>query len=234
MTTVSHAKERGPRVFQATGRLDSRRLFRKALRHSRFVRVLRVGLPALVVGAGIVGIVIATWLDPLKALAKLPVDIAGVVVSGSKITMQQPRMAGFTRDSRPYVMTARSATQDVTKPDLVELAEIRATMETRDRGAFAMSARSGLYETKAERLTLRQDVVVTSGDLEAFLSEAVVNVAAGHIVSEQPVEVKMLQGTISSKRLEVLNSGEVVRFQGDVVMNVNAAPQVARRREVLE
>jgi len=222
VTTMSDIHERGTRAFTATARLDSRRVFRAATRHSRFVRLLRVVLPAFVVIGGIGGIVVTTWLDPLRALAKLPVNIGGVVVSGTKITMQQPRMAGFTRDSRPYVMTARTATQDVTAPNLLELEDIHATMETRDRGAFEVTARSGLYETKSEKLTLHQDIVVTSANYEALLTEAVIYVPAGRIVSEQPVVVKMLQGTINSKRMEVLNSGEVVRFEGDVIMDVKA------------
>jgi lipopolysaccharide export system protein LptC len=192
------------------------------------VRVLRVGLPVCLALAAAGGVVVTTYLDPLRALAKLPVNIGGVVVSGTRITMQQPRMAGFTRDSRPYVMIARTATQDVTKPDLLELEEIHATMETRDRGSFELVARKGLYETKSEKLTLNRDIVVTSSNYEANLSEAVVYVPAGRIVSEQPVEVKMLQGTIVSKRMEILNSGEVVRFEGDVIMNVTPeSPSVA-------
>lgn len=224
VTAVADIHERGTRAFTVTGRLDSRRLFRAAMRHSRFVRLMRVALPAVIVVGGIVGIVVTTWLDPLRALARLPVDIGGVVVSGTKITMQQPRMAGFTRDSRPYVMTARTATQDVTKPDLLELQDIHATMESRDRGAFEVTALSGLYETKVEKLTLHDQIVVTSASYQALLTEAVVYVPAGRIVSEQPVEVKMLQGTINAKRLEVLNSGEVIRFEGDVIMDVTDTP----------
>ena len=39
-------------------------------------------------------------VKPLRALAKLPIDIGNLVVSGTKITMQQPRIAGFTSDQR--------------------------------------------------------------------------------------------------------------------------------------
>jgi lipopolysaccharide export system protein LptC len=228
---MSDVHDRGIHGFSATRRLDSARVFRAARRHSRFVRVLRVVLPVVVVAGGLGGVAVTAWFDPLRALVKLPVNLGGVVVSGTKITMQQPRMAGFTRDSRPYVMTARTATQDVTSPDILELDDIHATMEARDRGAFDVSARSGVYETRTEKLTLRENIVVTSANYEALLTEAVVFVQAGRMISEQPVEVKMLQGTINSKRMEVLNSGEVVRFEGDVIMNVVESPPPGTARE---
>ena len=49
-------------------------------------------------------------------------------------------------------------------------------------------------------------------------AEAVINVRTNHMVSEHPVEVIMRQGTINANRLEVTNSGEVIRFEGGVTM----------------
>src|SRR5882672_6519496 len=104
-------------------------MFRAAKRHSRLVRFLRIGIPVGVLVSILAVIVVATVLDPLRALAKLPINIGGLVVSGTKITMQQPRLTGYTQDSRPYVVNARAAAQDVTKPDVLELDDIRATMD---------------------------------------------------------------------------------------------------------
>jgi len=75
------------------------------------------------------------------------------------------------------------------------------------------NSRAGLYNNKTEMLKLQQNIVVTSSAYEAYLSEALVNVRTNHIVSERPVEVKMLQGTINANRLEMLNSGEIIRFE---------------------
>src|SRR5262249_50670682 len=50
------------------------------------------------------------------------------------------------------------------------------------------------------------------------LIEATVNVRTNHIVSERPVEVLMRQGTTHANRLEVTDSGEVVRFERGVTM----------------
>jgi lipopolysaccharide export system protein LptC len=218
--SVSHIEERAPRAFTATGR-DSQRMFRAARRHSRFVRFLRFGLPIGCVLA-VLGVIVAeTVIDPLRALAKLSINIGGLVVSGSKITMQQPRYAGFTQDARPYVVTARQAAQDISAPDRVELDQIRATLDAKDSGTVELNALSGLFETKADTLTLQRQIVITSRSYEARLKEAVINVRSGHIVSEQPVEVIMLQGTLNANRLEILNSGEVVRFEKGVTLVID-------------
>ena len=79
-------------------------------------------------------------------------------------------------------------------------------------------ARSGLYDTKSEKLTLKQDIVVTSANYQGLLSEATIEVRKGNVVSEQPVELKMLQGTVNANRMEVVNSGNVVFFDGGVTM----------------
>src|SRR4051812_8901846 len=80
------------------GRGGSERAFRAARSHSRRVRILRIALPGLVVFLLAI-FVLWTWLNPMRLLFKIP-DIGGdLVISGTKITMQMPRVTGYTRDS---------------------------------------------------------------------------------------------------------------------------------------
>ena len=187
---------------------DGARVFRKAMRHSRRVRILRLAIPAGVFVA-IALAILAAQLNPLRMLTTLPVDFSSLVVSGTKITMQQPRIAGFTSDSRPYELTADAAAQDVTNPDLIELHGIHGKSEMPDKAVFEVTADSGLYDSKAEMVTLRQNVIVksTSG-FEVYLSEALVDVHASNMVSEKPVEVRMQQGIINANRMEVAEFGK--------------------------
>ena len=214
---VSQVDDGASHLHGARERAKDVRVFRAALRHSRFVRFLRIGIPAFVVVGALFVVLSVYVLDPLRHLAKLP-SIGGLVVSGTSITMQQPRMAGYTQDRRPYVVTARAATQDVTKPETFQLLDLNATMEFKDAGKLVLTARTGLFESKLDRLTLQDDILVNSDNYQAKLSEAVVNVRTNHMVSEHPVEVVMRQGTINANRLEVTNSGEVIRFDGGVTM----------------
>jgi lipopolysaccharide export system protein LptC len=205
-------------AFAAARFNDGGRRFRRAARHSRHVRMLRVGIPLGIVLGGFAAFVVMTWLDPLRALARVPVDLGGLVVSGTKITMQQPRLVGFTKDNRSYTVNARAAAQDVTNPDVLELQDITGTMEMQDKSVLQVVARSGLYETKADKLTLQQNILITSASYEGRLTEAVIEIHKGNVISDKPVELKMPQGLVTANRLQVVNSGEVIRFEGNVNM----------------
>src|SRR5216684_5797754 len=107
--------------------------FAIAARHSRLVRVLRVAVPAAVVLA-MAGIVAVSIFNPFRMLLpKLPVDIGNLVVSGTKITMETPHMSGYTPDQRPYEVWAKTATQDLTDPDHLELKTLKAKVLMEDR-----------------------------------------------------------------------------------------------------
>lgn len=205
-------------------------MFRTAARHSARVRLLRVGVPAGALGVCVV-LGLAAWFNPLGNL-NLP-NVSGTLgISGTKITMQLPRLAGVTRDDRAYELSARTADQDLTRPDHVELRGIDAKMQMQDRSTVEMTATSGLYNTKAQRVTLGDNVhLKTSSGYEARLSEAVIDIRNGHIVSQQPVEVKLLNGVLNAKAIEVVGSGELVRFGGgvDLVLNPSSPGQPAQQ-----
>ena len=223
MTQVTTAPGSPPaRAYWTVRRGDSERAFRAARRHSRTVRVLRVVLPAGIVLVA-VAVIAVTYLNPLRMLTKLPIDVGNLVVSGTRITMEQPRVTGFTRDARAYELTAEAASQDVTKPDIIELKNIHATVQMQDKSTVAMSALAGVYDSKAEILKLNRDILLKSSTgYEGHLSEATVDVRSGHVVSQQPVQLKLLQGTLDAKGLEIADAGDVVRFAGvNMVLMLN-------------
>ena len=195
--------------------------FAAAARHSRMVRVLRVAVPAAVLLA-MAGIVAVSIFNPFRMLLpKLPVDIGNLVVSGTKITMESPHLAGFSTDQRPYELWAKSATQDLTAPDHVELKALRAKVMMEDRSTVTLDARTGFFDSKQQLLELRKDIFLQSSTgYEAKLSQANVDINKGSVTSDEHVDVKLLNGTLSADRLRIINSGEVVRFEGNVVMNL--------------
>lgn len=203
---------------------DNTRAFRFAQRHSRRVRILRIAIPIGVVFCLTV-IVIATFFNPLKMLTRIPTDFGTLVISGTKITMEAPRLAGVTRDQRAYEVTAKAAAQDISKPDLIELKEIRAKLDMQDKSTMQMTAAGGLFESKTEMLKLGPDIVLSSSTgYEGRLIEADVDIRKGNIVSRKPVEVKMLKGDLNANNLEVLDAGDLVRFSGGVTMTLKLEP----------
>ena len=199
--------------------MDAR--FAIAARHSRMVRILRVAVPA-VVGLAMAGVVAISIFNPFRALMKqLPVDMDNLVVSGSKITMESPHMSGFTPDQRPYEVWAKTATQDLTDPDRVELKTLRAKVLQEDRSTVTLEARTGLFDTKAQLLDLRKDIFLQSSTgYEARMSQALLDIGKGTVTSEEPVDVKLLNGTLTADKLRITEKGALVRFEGHVVMNL--------------
>lgn len=198
---------------------DIGRTYRAARRHSRYVRLLRLGVPAGIL-AMLFMVVAANYMPPIGGL-RLPGELGKLVIKGTKITMQQPRLTGFTNDSRAYEFTANAAAQDITKPDLVELHAPHAKIQMQDKSTVTMSAVSGVYNMKSEMLTLNDDIdLVSSIGYEGRLSEASIDVRKGSVVSEKPVSVKLLNGFLNAQRLEVVDNGAMVRFGGGVAMTI--------------
>ncbi|UFX45389.1 LPS export ABC transporter periplasmic protein LptC [Bradyrhizobium sp. 41S5] len=196
--------------------------FAAAARHSRMVRILRIAVPA-VVGLSMASIIFVSVYNPWREMIpKLPVEMDNLVVSGTKITMESPHIAGFSTDGRPYEMWAKAAIQDVTDPDHVELKTIRAKVAQQDRSTVTMDARTGFFDNKKQLLDLRQDIFLQSSTgYEAKLTQAFVDINKGNMSSDEHVDVKLLEGTLTADRLRIYNSGELVRFEGNVVMNLD-------------
>jgi lipopolysaccharide export system protein LptC len=198
--------------------LDAR--FARAARHSRMVRALRIAVPA-VVGLAMAGLIAIAVFNPFRALAKLPLEMDNLVVSGTKITMESPHLSGFTPDKRPYEMWAKTATQDITDPDHVELHTLRAKVLMEDHTTVTLDSRTGVFDTKTQMLDLHKDILMRSSTgYEARLTHALVDMGLGTVTSDQPVDVKLLNGTLTADTMKVTEKGDVVRFENNVVMHL--------------
>jgi lipopolysaccharide export system protein LptC len=93
---------------------------------------------------------------------------------------------------------------------------------TEDQSTVILDARTGVFDNKAQTLDLHKDIFLqTSAGYEARLSQAFVDMAKNTVTSEEHVDVKLTNGTLRADRLRVYGGGEVVRFEGNVVMNLD-------------
>ena len=203
--------------------MDAR--FAVAARHSRMVRLLRVAVPAAVIlaMAAIIGVSV---FNPFRMLMpKLPLDMGNLVVSGTKITMESPHLSGYSPDQRPYELWAKTATQDLADPNHVDLKALRAKVLMEDRSTLTLDARDGRFDTKEQLLNLSKDIFLqTSSGYEARLSQAFVDIGKGTVTSEEHVDVKLLQGTLTADKLRITGGGDIIRFEGNVVLNLDKLP----------
>ena len=194
--------------------------FASAARHSRLVRILRIAVPVTVVLAMAVIIYIA-YFNKFH-FPNLPVSVENMVVSGTKITMESPHMSGFTPDQRPYELWAKTATQDITDPDHVDLADLRSKVLMEDQSTVFLDARTGRFDNKQQQLDLHKDVFVrTSTGYEARLNSAFVDMNKGTVSSDEHVDVKLTNGTLTADKLRITEGGAVIRFEGNVVMHLD-------------
>jgi lipopolysaccharide export system protein LptC len=198
---------------------DIERTYRTALRHSRHVRLLRIGVLAAI-AAVLLAVVAANYAPPIGEF-RLPGELGKLVIKGTKITMQAPKLTGYTSDARAYEFTANAAAQDITNPDIVELQQLHARMDMADKSTVEMTAPTGIYNMKANTLTLNDDIALAStAGYAAHLQQAVVDMRTGDVVSERPVSVKLVNGVLTAKRMEVTDHDSVIRFDGDVAMTL--------------
>jgi lipopolysaccharide export system protein LptC len=194
--------------------------FASAARHSRLVRILRIAVPVTVVLAMASIVAVSTFLNPFKIPLKL--DSGNMVVTGTKITMESPHMSGFTPDQRPYELWAKTATQDITDPDHVDLNDLKAKVLMEDQSTLLLDARTGRFDNKQQQLDLHKDIFLrTSTGYEARLNSAFVDMAKGTVSSDDHVDVKLTNGTLTADRLRITEGGDVIRFEGNVVMHLD-------------
>ncbi len=197
---------------------DNRRQkeFSRAARHSRLVRILRVVIPIGCVLA-VIGPLVWIFYNPLR-LIRADVSVGAVTISGSKITMQAPKLTGFKRDNRAYVVNASSAVQDPRKPNLVELHDLVSNIELADNGWAKLQAAFGVYDSQTEKLQLEKEVHLrTNSGYDVRTVAARIDFKSGHVVSQNPVKVTMETGTIDANSMEILDNGKEIIFDGNVV-----------------
>lgn len=226
MTSISFAgAERGAGYPAHLRGGNHERIYRRALRHSRHVRWMRATLIAAV-GVLLLAVVADNYW-PTVGL-RLPGELGNLVIKGTKITMQAPRLTGYTSDERPYEFTAAAAQQDITKPDFVELQQIHAKIAMADKSIVHLWADNGHYNMKTDMLDLTDNIhLVSSTGYEARLSQATVDVRKGNVVSDTPVWVKLLDGNLNAKHLEIVDKGDTLRFT-DVTLVLQSGKQATK------
>ena len=209
------------------------RAYARAQRHSRRVRFFKFTIPigaALAIGS----VLILAFFDPFGRIDGL--SVGPVRISGTKLTMEAPRLTGFRKDNRGYEVTATTAMQDVRKPTIIELTDMRARLVMDDSGGLAVvESDTGVFDTQKEFLELKQNVRVrTDAGQQAFLASAVVDFKAGTVSSREPVAVKFTGGSVDADALDVLDHGKVLSFKGRVHTLMEAAPEAKAPRKAPE
>jgi lipopolysaccharide export system protein LptC len=91
-----------------------------------------------------------------------------------------------------------------------------------DGSTTFLDSLTGLFDNKQQTLELRKDIFLqTTTGYEARLTQAFVDLVRNTIDSDEHVDVKLTNGTLTSDRLHITSGGEVIIFEGNVVMHID-------------
>jgi lipopolysaccharide export system protein LptC len=201
-------------AFQTRSDQARAEAYRRALRHSRLVRVLRVALPLgslLAVGATMVYL----YLDPFRA-APVDIDIGALNLDGSKITMDHASLRGFKDGDQPFTITATRALQDVSTPSIVELEGLTSDIAMPDRTNAKITASNGVYDSQKDVLQVKGAVEIRTARYTVKMRSGTIDFKTNRVQSREPVNVEMAGGTIDADSMNVFDNGDRVRFDGQV------------------
>ena len=229
-TELTVKRRRSPLVAMPTAE-DREAAFRRATRHSRFVRILRVALPVTAVALfATYGISVEMTITDNSG-GKLSVSIPTMI--GEDLTMNNPEYQGYNKDGSRYIVRAETARQDIRQTGPVRLDVIRASLTQPDSTVTVLNGRRGDYETKSGVLRLYDGIDIASqSGMKAKLSTATVQTKEGLVTSNEPVLVTMPTGQLRGNRMEMRQKSREVTFLDGVTARLVPEEKPAGQQQV--
>jgi lipopolysaccharide export system protein LptC len=200
-------------IGQANGRSRAQS-FRAASRHSSHVVMLR----RLILASAILGsasFVIVTWFNPFAA-PKAEVSVKGTNLDGTRVTMEQPRLAGYRKDGRPYEVNADTGVQDVRQPNVIELNNLDAKIGMIDQTTVRVLSSAGIYDSFREFMDFHQAVRIRSTNYDIDMKSAKMDFKSGTMITDESVKVLITEGVIQADRMDMRDNGQNLVFEGKV------------------
>jgi lipopolysaccharide export system protein LptC len=219
-TAVPHKRPSG-----AAASPIGKEAFAHAQRHSRRVRAFKIALPvlALVMAAGFAAY---SWVSSPISIG---IDIAGSSMQDGKLVMANPKLDGYTSDNRRYTMTAMRAIQEAGS-DAIDLETIRARLPIEDEMWASIQAPFGRFHRGNNLLEIPRSMMVeTSDGMVARLKSATIDIDAGTLTSQEPVEITMAGSRVTADTLSIMENGKVLVF--DQRVRVDISPEKLKTAE---
>ncbi|MHA1555293.1 MAG: hypothetical protein ACTSU0_12900 [Alphaproteobacteria bacterium] len=214
--------EHGPRARrQRVSYKPSRRsgdyAFRDAVRHSTRVRWLKILLPALAIaGAGLFWGTLRLIPDGFAEL----VSFGGIDIESNSVIMESPHISGFEGTRRAYEVKAVRAVQSLTDPKVITFSQISASIGLDEAGTALITATLGTYDGNRNTLSLRDGITLETTDgYAARFAVADIDLGAGELVSDQPLEIRSADGLLRANRVRAEEGGKRILFDNGVSLS---------------
>jgi LPS export ABC transporter protein LptC/lipopolysaccharide transport protein LptA len=205
---------------------DRARSFAQARRHTLLVRALRLMLP---IGALLAVASYGAGFNLSLRFKGGKLEVPSVALSTENLTMSNPRYEGFNKDGSKFVVTAKTAVQDIRQQQgPIQLNVIDGRMMQPNNTVFTVTAPRGLFDNAANKLELFDDIKVRSSDgMRADLTQATVYTKDNRIVSTQPVAIDMAAGQIRANEMDLKQGAKQVTFSNGVMTRLKSEPKPA-------
>lgn len=182
----------------------------RARTHSAVVKVLRIVLPATMVG-------VVALLAGLVGTHAIRRQQAAHQDSATPIRMINPRFFGRDNRGRAYILAAREAARDEQAFQVVLLTYPTLNLGIDEPKPTRVSADSGVYHEDTRMLLLTGHIRGDDPKLANIATDrALVNTKTGDIVGAAAVANQAKVGDVSGRSFQVKDKGDRVIFRGGV------------------
>lgn len=192
--------------------------FRRAVNHSRRVRILKLALPAaaLAIAVGFVG------YSYVAVPGSVSFDVSESAYADGKLVMAHPKLDGYTKENRPYSMSATRALQHTDNTSVVELEGIDAKVPVGAEKTATIDADHGVYNRDKNTLNIPTAITVQTNDgTSVLLKSAYLDMLKGLLRTKEPVSITMAGVHLEANSMHVLENGHVLVFDKQVKMRLD-------------
>jgi lipopolysaccharide export system protein LptC len=187
-----------------------RRLLQQWRRHSFLIGILRRLLPALCLA---IIVALGAW----SAMSTFLWSHEAKVRSDANIRMKNPNFQGRTEAGKPFLVTAASAVEDNTDPNMVTLDKPVLTIDAGQPEWTKITAITGVYRKDTRMLDLKGHVTLDDYKGNHLVTEhALADTARSNVDGDTRITGNGPLGAIDASSYSLRDGGAYLLFQGRV------------------
>lgn len=187
--------------------------------HSHLVSMLKVGL-VITIFLMVLALIIWPILQDSRQ-KRFTFSFSDIEMDNTPLTpkMINPRLHGVDSQHQPYNILADEITQE--DQDHLRLTHLNADMTLSGNRWVSLLANEGFFTLSTKVLNLNGDVNIFFDDgFELRTNVITVNIPENAAYANQPVQGQGPPGTITANRMQVIEHGNIIRFEGDVTLTI--------------
>ncbi len=192
--------------------------FALANRHSRFVKLLRLSLPAVAVLIllGYAAVLTVNW-----QLSSSGFSVGAVTISADDLTMKDAGYSGATKDGGRYEVRSRRAVVSFDQSAPIKLIDVTGELFQTNNVTTKLKSKHGILDNAKNELELYDGIEVdASSGLMARLVRAKIYSKENKIVSNDPVSASTATGSVQAASMEMNTKTHFTKFKGSVAVRM--------------